>query len=73
MNWFTELFIGNGVAHTILVYAIVIAIGVLLGKIKIFGISLGTTIVLFCGISWVEYISHPGRQHVSSRVCHSFR
>ena len=35
---------------TILVYAIVIAIGVILGKVKIFGISLGATFVLFCGI-----------------------
>ena len=50
MNWFTELFIGNSVAHTILVYAIVIAIGILLGKVKFFGISLGATFVLFCGI-----------------------
>ena len=50
MNWLTELWIGNGVAHTLLIYAIVIAIGVLLGKIKFFGISLGATFVLFCGI-----------------------
>ena len=50
MNWFTDLWIGNGVAHTILIYAIVIAIGVMLGKVKIFGISLGATFVLFCGI-----------------------
>ena len=50
MSWFTELFIGNSVAHTLLIYAIVIAIGVLLGKVKIFGISLGATFVLFCGI-----------------------
>ena len=50
MNWFTELWIGNGVAHTILIYAIVIAMGVMLGNVKIFGISLGATFVLFCGI-----------------------
>ena len=50
MNWFTELWIGNGVAHTLLIYALVIAIGVILGKVKIFGISLGATFVLFCGI-----------------------
>ena len=31
MNWLTELFIGNSVAHTLFIYAIVIAIGVLLG------------------------------------------
>ena len=51
MNWFTELFIGNSVAHTILVYAIVIAIGVLLGKVKIFGISLGRLLSCFA-VSW---------------------
>ena len=50
MDWFTELWIGNGVAHTILIYAIVIAMGVMLGNVKIFGISLGATFVLFCGI-----------------------
>ena len=50
MNWLTDLFISNSVAHTILIYAIVIAVGVILGKIKIFGISLGATFVLFCGI-----------------------
>ena len=50
MDWFTELWIGNGVAHTILIYAIVIAMGVMMGNIKIFGISLGATFVLFCGI-----------------------
>ena len=50
MDWLTELFIGNSVAHTLFIYAIVIAIGVMLGKVKIFGISLGATFVLFCGI-----------------------
>ena len=50
MSWLTELFTGNSVAHTLFIYAIVIAIGVLLGKVKIFGISLGATFVLFCGI-----------------------
>ena len=50
MDWLYELFIGNSVAHTILIYAIVIAVGVMLGKVKIFGISLGATFVLFCGI-----------------------
>jgi len=38
------------VAHIALLYAIVIAIGVYLGKIKIGGISLGVTFVLFAGI-----------------------
>ncbi|MDR2622274.1 MAG: putative transporter [Dysgonamonadaceae bacterium] len=50
MNWITELFTGEGVAHTVLLFALVIAIGIGLGKIKIFGISLGITFVLFAGI-----------------------
>ena len=40
----------DSVAHIVLLYAIVIAIGVYLGKIKVFGISLGVTFVLFTGI-----------------------
>jgi putative transport protein len=50
MNWITELFTGEGVAHTVLLFALVIALGIGLGKIKIFGISLGITFVLFAGI-----------------------
>lgn len=51
-NWFVELFSpGNAsLAATILLYAFVIASGVFLGKIKIGGISLGVTFVLFVGI-----------------------
>ncbi|MDR1632790.1 MAG: putative transporter [Dysgonamonadaceae bacterium] len=51
MNWITELFTGEGVAHTVLLFALVIASGIGFGKIKIFGISLGITFVLFVGIS----------------------
>ncbi len=40
----------DSVAHIASLYAVVIAIGVYLGKIKIFGISLGVTFVLFAGI-----------------------
>jgi putative transport protein len=50
MDWFSELLWGNGVAHTVLLFAIVIVAGISLGKIKIFGISLGITFVLFAGI-----------------------
>ena len=50
MDWLIELFAGNSVAHGILVYALVIAIGVVLGNIKFFGVSLGATFVLFVGI-----------------------
>ena len=40
----------DSVAHIALLYAVVIAVGVYLGKIKVFGISLGVTFVLFAGI-----------------------
>lgn len=50
MNWIESLFWGTGVAHSILMIAIVIAIGILLGKVKIFGISFGATWILFVGI-----------------------
>jgi putative transport protein len=50
MNWITDLFTGEGVAHTVLLFALVIALGISLGKIKLFGISLGITFVLFAGI-----------------------
>ena len=51
MDWIINLFTSSeSVAHIALLYAIVIAIGVYLGKIKIFGISLGVTFVLFAGI-----------------------
>ena len=50
-NWLVNLFTTtDSVAHIALLYAVVIAIGVYLGKIKIFGISLGVTFVLFAGI-----------------------
>ncbi|MBR2947954.1 MAG: putative transporter [Bacteroidales bacterium] len=56
MEWLSNLIFGSGVAHSILVVAIVIAIGVILGKFKLFGISLGMTWILFVGI----IVSHFG-------------
>ncbi len=50
-HWLKELFTTtDSVAHIALLYAVVIAVGVYLGKIKVFGISLGVTFVLFAGI-----------------------
>ncbi len=40
----------DGVAHTVLMFSIVIAIGIPLGRVKVFGVSLGITLVLFVGI-----------------------
>lgn len=51
MNWLQDLLTNpNSIAHIVALYALVIAAGVLLGKIKFFGISLGVTFVLFVGI-----------------------
>ena len=51
MDWIINLFTNTeSVAHISLLYAVVIAVGILLGKIKIGGISLGVTFVLFAGI-----------------------
>ena len=51
MNWLQDLLTNpNSIAHIVALYAFVIAAGVLLGKIKVFGISLGVTFVLFVGI-----------------------
>ena len=50
MEWFHELLFGSGIGHSILLLAVVIFAGILLGKIKIAGISLGITWILFVGI-----------------------
>ena len=51
MEWFINLFTdSDSIAHIVLLYALVISVGIFLGRIKIFGISLGVTFVLFAGI-----------------------
>lgn len=51
LQWLKDLFLTtDSVAHIALLYAVVIAVGVYLGKIKFWGISLGVTFVLFAGI-----------------------
>ncbi len=50
MDWLTNLFLGTGIAHSIFAFALVITLGVVLGRLKIGGISLGVSWVLFVGI-----------------------
>ena len=51
MNWLQDLLMNpDSIAHIVALYAFVISAGVLLGKIRVFGISLGVTFVLFVGI-----------------------
>ena len=66
MNWIIDLFSNHeSVAYTVIIYAITIALGVTLGKIKIFGVSLGITFVLFVGIilSHFGFVVNPEIQH----------
>lgn len=59
MNWFDTLCSSYlSTANTVLLYAIIISIGVLLGKVKVCGISLGVTWVLFVGL----FAGHLGLQ-----------
>ncbi len=52
MEWFSNLFFGTGIAHSIFVLCIAIAAGIFLGsKLKIKGITLGITWILFCAIA----------------------
>ena len=51
MEWIHNLFLGTGIAHTVLTLALVITVGILLGRVKIGGISLGITWILFTGIA----------------------
>lgn len=68
MNWFNDLFFGSGVAHSILMVAIVIAIGIACGKIQLKGVSLGVTWILFAGIAF----SHFGMR-VDAEILHVFK
>ena len=57
MDWLSNLFFGTGIAHSIFVLSIVIAVGIFLGaKLKFKGITLGITWILFCAI----FCSHFG-------------
>ncbi len=49
-DWLYNLFMGTGVAHSVLLVALVIAVGLAFSRIKIGGISLGVTWILFAGI-----------------------
>jgi len=55
MEWLWNLMADHeSVAYTVIVYSVVIAIGVALGKVKFFGISFGIAWVLFAGIAMAE-------------------
>ena len=65
MEWLKLLFTTDSVAHTIIIFGIVIAIGIWLGRVKIGGISLGVTWVLFAGLffSWLGIEINKESEH----------
>ncbi len=50
MSWFYELLTGGSVASSVLLLSFTIAVGIMLGRLKVCGISLGITWILFVGI-----------------------
>lgn len=56
MDWFYDLFTKTSIAQSVIIYGIVIAVGIWMGRIKIAGISLGITWVLFAGL----FLSYTG-------------
>lgn len=55
MEWVNSLMFGTSIGHSILLIAVVIFVGIFLGKIKIAGISLGITWILFVGIIFSHF------------------
>ena len=50
MNWLQEAFLEPTMVQAVIIISLVSALGLYLGRIKIFGISLGITFVFFAGI-----------------------
>ncbi|RXK60617.1 putative transporter [Lacibacter luteus] len=65
MNWFIKLLLEESIPQTVIIFGVVIAIGTWLGRVKIFGISLGVTWILFMGLA----ISYAGI-HVNKETEH---
>ena len=70
MEWIVKLITdGTTVAHVVLLYSIVISLGVWLGKMKIGGVSLGVTFVLFVGIIVGHLLTSPMANPDRHDVC----
>ena len=55
MEWLYSLFFGQSIAQSVLVISLAVTVGILLGKVKICGISLGVTWILFVGIAMSHF------------------
>ena len=65
MNWLSQLLSQPSIPQTVIVYGLAIAAGIWLGKIRVFGISLGVTWILFLGllISYTGIQLNPETEH----------
>ena len=50
MQWFSDIFMSHSALQAVIIISIIIAVGLALGKIRVWGISLGVTFVFFAGI-----------------------
>ncbi|XVJ67002.1 MAG: putative transporter [Lacibacter sp.] len=65
MNWLIKLITEQSIPQTVMVYGVVIAFGIWLGRIKIAGVSLGVTWILFLGLllSYLGINLNPETEH----------
>ncbi len=72
MDWLQKIICDpGGIAHLVVIYALVISLGVKLGKLKIGGISLGVTFVLFAGIVVGHIYSHYIQDATGAYITHA--
>ena len=50
MNWIHTLFLDHSALQAVVVVSLIAALGISLGKIRIFGVSLGAAFIFFVGI-----------------------
>ncbi len=68
MDWFVKILLDPAsIAHIVILYAAVISIGVRLGRIKMGGVALGVTFVLFAGILAGHIFTYFGIDHVAQK------
>ena len=68
MEWFLNILQDPAsIAHIMILYAVVISLGVKLGRIKFGGVALGVTFVLFAGIVAGHIFTQFGIDHVAQK------
>lgn len=55
MTWFTNLFLGHGAAQSVVVLALAIVLGLIIGLIQFRGVRLGVGGILFSGIALAHF------------------